>query len=781
MRGRLRGLGAATVVAVLGVTVGTGASTPSGGPGDSPRERRLAAQTSEPVWPAFSSLSHLPAPATPADGGVPLRRPFALVSPARMLVDLALLTQTGLPGLFRTSGTSGERAAFDLVAARLSELRYLAALGATVERVPFRVPLASEARAATLSLRVAGSEVAVPAHALQGHRDDLARALRFDSDGRPDDDVPDPVTVEGTAAVVREASVLYALPAGAMRGRVLFADYALVDRGVVTASAASGAAVALLRAEPAALVLVTRFSNVRGEAHGSFAGDVSSLVGLLDPPAVPTLYARLEDLSPAGIAGFSDLDRIVGARVTWDQDVTVAAGSQLLAFRVPGRDSSRAVLLGAHLDSPNSPGALDDGSGVVALLEAARALDGAREQPPVETVFLFFGSHERGLYGSSVFAAGSSELLDRSVAMLQLDCLTHPLDGLGGGLVFEARSFRALGDPRLPFPEALAGLSARQGVGLGVVEASGIVSDNSSFDGFDVPSADTVFVSEAMTEVHVDGHLHDPYDDMPLAALHGDDLADFARVALAFVLDLPREAPALRLPPRPDRRAVFVASHTEPAHMTPAQQAILGMTLAWEGWDVDVVPYGTPVTDGHLAGADLVVVLPVVDFADPAAGPEPYDEAWTAPEVDALVRWTGRGGLLVVTNSGSWLRYGSTPVGVNEDALDANAVADRFGVSFEDRRLFGTSAPTAGGHPLVAGITALALAAGNGLAIRAPAGEVLARAGSDAALVLVPAGAPGGEVLVLGDLASLGGHDATAPNLAFFRNLARWARARSTP
>ncbi|MCJ1883193.1 M28 family metallopeptidase, partial [Pseudomonas nitroreducens] len=79
----------------------------------------------------------------------------------------------------------------------------------------------------------------------------------------------------------------------------------------------------------------------------------------------------------------------------------------------PGTDTSRALVVGAHLDSPNSPGGLDDGSGSVALLEAARVLDVAGVRPPVDTVFAWFGSHERGLYGSSVFANANAALLGR--------------------------------------------------------------------------------------------------------------------------------------------------------------------------------------------------------------------------------------------------------------------------------------------------------------------------------------------------------------------------------
>ncbi len=733
------------------------------------------------VWPAAISVIRevFPQPGVP-DGSLSApSRLAALVSKERMLANLAVLTRIGSDRLYRTSGTSGEREAFEWLAGRVSGLDRLAAIGATVERPRFRVPLASEVRRAEVTLTVDGADVTVAAHALQGHRDNLALALRFDSDGRPNDDVPGPVVVEGEVVVVRRLSDVAGLPSGFLRGRVVVADYALLDRGVVTSAQATEAAAALLRPSPAALVLVTRYSNVRGEAHGSFVGDVSALTTLLDPPAVPTLYAKLEDLAVAGIDDLSELARIDRARVAWDEDVFSPGDSQLLLLRVPGEDPSRAIVVGAHLDSPNSPGALDDGSGAVALLEAAQVLDAAGVRPPVDTVFAWFGSHERGLYGSSVFANANAGLLQRAVAMVQLDCLTHPLDGMAGQWVSEAQSYRAFGDARVLLPSALAGLAGRTGVSVAPYEVSGAVSDNSSFDGFDVPSANTILLDAAMTEVHVDGHLHDPYDDLPLAELHRDDLADLARIALTAVVELPKGTTSLRTTPAKTGRAVFVASHTEAVHMTLAQMGALGMALAWEGWTVDVVPYGTPVTETALAGVGLVVVLPVVDYPISSAGAEPYDEAFSTDEVAALAAYARGGGLLVLANSGARLRYGTTPVEENENWADLNAVGEGLGVVFEERRLAGTQATVAASHPLVSGLGALALAQGNGLAVRPGAGSVLARAGSDAALVLFTAGASG-EVLAIGDAGMLGGRGAV-PNLAFFRNLARHARTRSAP
>lgn len=767
------------------LTAGWADEPPRGRDGRGHREagpdRRARGVEIEAVWPAAAGTPRELVPVPDAGTGVSpvARRLGALVSPDRMLGDLARLTAIGERGLFRTSGTAGEREAFDWLAGRLAERGWLARSGAVVERPRFRVPLASEARRAGLAVTAGGVEVEVAAHALQGHRDNLALALRFDSDGAANDLEPDPVAVQGAVRVVSRMSDVAGLPEGALGGTIAFVDFAVVDRGVVTSAAAAENAAALLRLAPSAIVLVTRFSNVRGEAHGSFAGDVNAFSLVSGPAPVPTLYVKVEDLGPAGVRSLEELDRLESARVAWDADVVSPGESEMLLLHVPGEDSSRAMIVGAHLDSPNSPGALDDGSGSVALLEAARVLDEAGVRPPVDTVFAWFGSHERGLYGSSVFANARSALLRRSVAMVQLDCLTHPLDGMRGAWVSEAQSYRAFGDARVPLPSAFAALAERAGVSVFPWELSGAASDNSSFDGFDVPSANTILLDASMTEVHVDGHLHDPYDDLPLAELHREDLADLARIALTAVTELPRGAGTLRTTPAKTARAVFVASHTEAVHMSLAQQAALGQALAWEGWEVDVVPYGAPVTRGALEGAGLVFVLPVFDYADPAAGPEPYDEAFSPEEASALAEYARAGGLLVLAGSGAFLRYGTTPVGTNEDALDLNAVGEGLGAVFEERRLAGTFASNVASHPLTTAIGGLVLAPGNGLAVRPGTGRVLCRAGADAALVLFGAGARG-EVLALGDASVLGGRGSAA-NLGFLRNLARWARTRAAP
>ena len=91
------------------------------------------------------------------------------------------------------------------------------------------------------------------------------------------------------------------------------------------------------------------------------------------------------------------------AEVVSAREPRVAGVVHNVVGRLPGSDPSRAVLLVAHYDSvPTAPGAADDGSGVAALLETARAL---RSGPPPrnDIIFLFTDGEERGLIGSQAF------------------------------------------------------------------------------------------------------------------------------------------------------------------------------------------------------------------------------------------------------------------------------------------------------------------------------------------------------------------------------------------
>jgi hypothetical protein len=80
--------------------------------------------------------------------------------------------------------------------------------------------------------------------------------------------------------------------------------------------------------------------------------------------------------------------------------------------RIPGRNEGKAVLVVVHYDSvPAGPGASDDGSGVAAALEVARALSaGPALRHPV--ILLFNEGEEFGLLGAEAFAASDPWMKD---------------------------------------------------------------------------------------------------------------------------------------------------------------------------------------------------------------------------------------------------------------------------------------------------------------------------------------------------------------------------------
>jgi len=321
-------------------------------------------------------------------------------------------------------------------------------------------------------------------------------------------------------------------------------------------------------------------------------------------------------------------------------------------------------------------------------------------------------------------------------------------------------------------------VAARHGVEAVPEAVYGVYSDDSSFGGFDVPHADLIYepASGQYGGIHYAGHLHDPYDTVDLAREVGDVFEEMARVALAAALETDLPLDALRVTPPARHRALFVASHTQVAHMGPSTLIDLGMALSMEGFDVDMVPYGQAVTAADLEGADLVVALPPIDYAldGPGAG---QAEAWSAAEAEALAAYAAGGGLLVVTNAARRLKYGSQALEPNEDRAGANPLAGRFGLAFEEDAVTAAEAQPVDDHPLLAGVGRLELGSGTAVPLRlleGGRGQVLAEAGDVPAAILAEHGR--GHVLALGDLALFVAAGPESQNVRFWRNLAAYAR-----
>jgi hypothetical protein len=144
------------------------------------------------------------------------------------------------------------------------------------------------------------------------------------------------------------------------------------------------------------------------------------------------------DLNALAFERFTDAQRAqareyiqqVLADAGWSvQSHDFETGVNLYAER-PGTDpNAGTILLGAHYDTvPRSPGADDNASGVVVVLEAARLL---RDMSTTRTLKLvFFDLEELGLLGSQAFAS-DDQLTDHVQGALIMEMLGYSCDQPG--------------------------------------------------------------------------------------------------------------------------------------------------------------------------------------------------------------------------------------------------------------------------------------------------------------------------------------------------------------
>jgi hypothetical protein len=699
---------------------------------------------------------------------------LSLISQESLYAFLEDLTSIQPYSGWRNSATTGEAEALDYVADTLGGYAHLQALGLELERQSFHVFLATELWDTRLYVTTGGTETEVPADAPRGHRHDVYQALRFDSDGVLNDAARNPVEVVGEVVLIRSPEEIDVRVEIDLAGKIVFLDYATIDRATSSPGEDTRIVTRLINRGAAGLVLVTQFSAAPEESHGAYVGDGFALESVATKAVIPTLYVRLEDLAPAGISGWDDLAQIETARLIWDSDVFAPGTSGNLVARIPGADASRAMILGAHIDSPNSPGALDNGVGSVVLLEVARVLNVARIQPAVDLYLVWFGSEELWLYGSQHFVNTHQELLDRTVAVYEMDSfiIAMPDDFLQ----LAGWSHSRFGDDRLTFVRYLVEKATARNIDIDEIDDyQGIGGDSYVFNGF-VPVAGIGFGSANSA------YAHSPYDTVEIVYEMGDLLEQVTAVALIAALETGKDLPVLRVTPPPVRRALIVATHTEALAMTGTTLIELDRALAWEGFDVDVIPYGQAVTPDGLAEADLVIVLPVIDYPGPDGDVTVYDEAWREEEIAALVAYVERGGLLVLTNSAHRIQLFGIAFDNNEDWPDLNPLAERFGILFEEGTLASANARGQGEHPLLERQSSLTLIDDNAIPFTMRAGETLATVRGTPVVGLVDVGAAGGQVLVLADVGILGfagpeestGRD----NFNFLRNLARYAHTR---
>jgi hypothetical protein len=109
-----------------------------------------------------------------------------------------------------------------------------------------------------------------------------------------------------------------------------------------------------------------------------------------------------EEVRSLGLDPQVQTTSVVRTDPKWYGRAVGATVSNVMA-RLPGTANTRPLMLVAHYDSvPSGPGASDDGSGVVTLLETLRALRSG-PAPRNDVIFLFTDGEEAGLLGAQAF------------------------------------------------------------------------------------------------------------------------------------------------------------------------------------------------------------------------------------------------------------------------------------------------------------------------------------------------------------------------------------------
>jgi hypothetical protein len=203
---------------------------------------------------------------------------------------------------------------------------------------------------------------------------------------------------------------------------------------------------------------------------------------------------------------------------------------------LPGNEKpEEVVLLGAHLDSWDlGTGATDNGTGVTAVLEAARALAKLNLKPKRTIRFVLFTGEEQGLHGSRAYVEAHKADLDKVSAVLVHDSGTGRVETIG--IQNNPQAFEVLSQALQPLRQMLAMEVLRLDVQGG--------SDHASFERAGVPG---FFCDQEMATYRQTHHSQADTFDKAVR----DDLVNGAQVLAVFAYNVAQLDALLPRKPKP--------------------------------------------------------------------------------------------------------------------------------------------------------------------------------------------------------------------------------------
>ncbi|MDI6705191.1 MAG: M20/M25/M40 family metallo-hydrolase [Bacillota bacterium] len=284
----------------------------------------------------------------------------------------------------REAGTEGEHRAADYIA------DYFEELGLQVERQTFPMILFKDlgSELTMLEPSVAEFETKTFMYSPSTPEGGLTAELAYAGLGYPEDFAGKDFT--GKIALIRRGA---------------FTFYQKVQN-----AAAAGAIGAII------------FNNTDGIINGT----------LSTPTDIPALAILQED--GENLVGLIEEGNTVKVNMNIQTIIEESYSQNVIATKLADRGKGRntqTIVLGAHYDSVDTPGANDNASGTATIMEVARLM--ADKKLAYDVKFIAFGAEETGLVGSEEYVLELEENgeIEDIVAMINLDMV-----GVGDTLVF---------------------------------------------------------------------------------------------------------------------------------------------------------------------------------------------------------------------------------------------------------------------------------------------------------------------------------------------------------
>ncbi|KAJ7240504.1 Zn-dependent exopeptidase [Mycena rebaudengoi] len=245
--------------------------------------------------------------------------------------------------------------------------------------------------------------------------------------------------------------------------------------------------------------------------------------------------------SSTGVAASTFIRDLVASFATGNASVALFphtwVQSSIIA-KIPGTDATGPVtVIGAHMDSINlssptngrAPGADDDGTGSVNLIEIFRVLNENNFQPSTPVEFHWYSGEEGGLLGSQAVATAYDKAGVTVKAMLELDMTGYVKPGTTPiiGLItdFTDAGLTTWLNTLIPLHSNITVTRDKCGYAC---------SDHASWFEFSHPTA---FTFESLL-ANDDPRIHGSGDTTAVAGFSWDHSLQFARMGLAYIYEM---------------------------------------------------------------------------------------------------------------------------------------------------------------------------------------------------------------------------------------------------